>query len=391
MSNAPEAASPTTLSKMKKAGEKTREGAGAMPAGLRADAPTSFATKTESLQSRSADAQTSQTAPEEIGVIVSALGDQAVEATIKSIGAAFPMVLAVSADRDAPPNDSDGRTLETVVISDGQATAGRVRNAAYRKLKKRAPDLKYVQFATAGEAIDPDWIMAAARKLDRRPELVAIEGRTQALGERSSVSSAQKSASGEVQTCGETAMFRAGAFEAAGGFRGDIAVAETEDLAIRMRRRGGHVWRVDAPMAVTPPRAGGLSAWWRDGVARGYRYAVGAALHGAPPERFCITEQARALVWGGVFPAFVVLLTLAAALCAGLFFYTVSPALVGFAVLAAGIGVYAIRIVFSAIARGPLSLASWRESVAVTLGHFAEFAGVFSFWLAGRRTKTRAR
>ncbi len=146
-------------------------------------------------------------------------------------------------------------------------------------------------FVDAGALIDPDWLEYAARFMARRPEVAALEGRTlhsapPATALQRIVSAAQENTEGELQTTGANALFRADAFEAAGGFRGDIVADETADLCIRLRRRGAHVWRSDAAMILVEPQVLSFAEWRRKTRVDGYGYAAGAALHGGPPERF---------------------------------------------------------------------------------------------------------
>ncbi len=42
--------------------------------------------------------------------------------------------------------------------------------------------------------------------------------------------------------------------------------------------------------------------WWRRAMRGGYAYALGAHLHGAPPERHYILQSRRAQVWGIYIP-----------------------------------------------------------------------------------------
>jgi hypothetical protein len=46
-----------------------------------------------------------------------------------------------------------------------------------------------------------------------------------------------------------------------------------------------------------------FSQWWRRSVRAGYAYALGASIHGAPPERHWVRESRRSLIWGFFIPA----------------------------------------------------------------------------------------
>ena len=343
---------------------------------------------------RESSAAVSNTATklDKVGVVICAMGDEPIEPTVKSIDEKLFVVVVLASDRESIPNDNWGNQIVTVQLSDAEATAGRARNAGYRALKKVLPDLVYVQFIDAGQAIAPDWLGTAARHMDRRPELSAVEGKKEAriIGGTAPRAKQLKSTilpAGEVQTCKATAMFRAQAFEAAGGFRGDIAVNETEDLCIRLRRRGGHIWRIEPQMSVYEATKKGFSGWWSEAQQMGYSHAVGAALHGGPPERFRVTEQARAVMWGLVFPVFVLFAALISYLGAMFFSVGTEPALAALVVLVASIGIYFIKIALAAFKDGPFALSSRGESIATTLAHIPEFMGIAHYWAAGRKSK----
>lgn len=327
-----------------------------------------------------------------VGVVVCALNGELTDITVQSMDAAHTVVIVAPADADGVLSDRLTDNVHVIELSDTEATAGRARNAGYRHLKKTTPDLKYVQFVDAGDALDPDWLAAAARHLDRRPELAAVEGQAVFTVPGNSFSrdknkQSSNLPSGEVQTCAATGMFRAETFEEAGGFRGDIAVNETEDLCIRLRRRGGHIWRIEAPMSFPQLRRKSLTGWWVSAVRTGYAYAVGVALHGAPPENFRVSEQARAIVWGFVLPVLIVFAAASLSLAASFLSVRANPAIVGVLITGLGIAIYAIKIVVMAINGGIFKGASWVYAISLTLGAFPEFLGVVRYWATGRKKK----
>jgi hypothetical protein len=197
-------------------------------------------------------------------------------------------------------------------------------------------------------------------------------------------------AEGERQTTGSSALFRADAFEAAGGFRGDIVADETADLCIRLRRRGAHVWRSEEPMILVEPTAASFADWRRKAQQDGFDYAAGAALHGGPPERFRATEQARAVMWGGFIPLLVLAGAAIAAAAAGIFSFGGNALAAGVSVLAVGILLYALKIAGAALAAGAMKGDSWTAAGAATLAHFYECRGVARYWF-GDRKGARAR
>ncbi len=270
----------------------------------------------------------------------------------------------------------------------GPQTVGRAMNAGYRQLKKAMPNLRYVQFMDASSALDPDWIAAAEKFMERRPEVAIIEGqqrnRTGAAAAPRSVTQLRRDETpGEIITLATSGAFvRAEAFEAAGGFRGDLLTCEIDDLCIRQRRRGARIWRLEADMMIREPRK---ISWWRRAQVRGFDSAYAMSLHGGPPERHGVGDTVRAVVWGFAMPLLIILTSVVGAFAASMLAPLTPAPFVAIGLLAAGVGVYVFKIIASAVRRGPFQLGSWRQAFAVVLGRFAEVIGVFRFWLGGDR------
>ena len=274
---------------------------------------------------------------------------------------------------------------DVVEIAQTGAGGGRVRNAGYRRLKKVAPDIEFVQFIECGVALDSDWFSFAHRFLSRRSEVAALEGVTESNGGGPSIFSRVLAISGnegesEIQAAGPNAVFRADAFEAAGGFRGDIVADETADLCIRLRRRGAHIWRSDAVMASRAPEDMTLSDWRRKSASKGYAYAAGAALHGAAPERLFVKDQARAMMWGAFFPALLIVGSIGAFLFTQFAVIGGEPGLAALAVFGVGFMIYVLKAATIALKRGPFNIGSWAEAFLKTYGYFGEAGGVMRYW-----------
>lgn len=327
-------------------------------------------------------------AGQEIGVVVIGGGTDATGTALSAPEEALVVSVATAGTAAAKAAREAG--LELVELDVNSIGGGRARNAGYRRLKKLSPDLKYVQFIEAGALIDPEWLQHASRFMARRPEVAALEGRTVETAPAKSafqriVNRAREAPEGEAQTCGPNAFFRADAFEAAGGFRGDIIADETADLCIRLRRRGAHVWRSEEVMALVEPKPMSFAEWRKRASDDGFLHAAGAALHGGPPERYRAGEQARAVMWGAVFPAVIVVSAILAAVTTAIFTYGGDPLAAALGVVLAGLLLYAVKVVVIAIANGPAAPFSWIYGAASTFGAFYECAGVARYWFGGRK------
>jgi type II secretory pathway predicted ATPase ExeA len=325
---------------------------------------------------------------EEIGVVIVDAGGSVVDSALSAPEHSPVVVVAIAGSEAAAA--SREAALDLVELDATSANGGRARNAGYRRLKKIAPHLKYVMFLQSGVLIDPDWFDFASRFMARRPEVAALEGKTIEAAAPSSIFQRLagrdfEGSEGERQSTGQSALFRADAFEAAGGFRGDIIADETADLCIRLRRRGAHVWRSEEAMVLVEQRALSFADWRKKAKQNGFDYAAGAALHGGPPERFRASEQARAVMWGGLIPLLIFVGAVIAAVAAGVFSFGGSALAAGVSVLAIGFLLYALKIAGSALALGPAKGESWLMASAATLAHFYECGGVAKYWFGERK------
>jgi GT2 family glycosyltransferase len=107
---------------------------------------------------------------------------------------------------------------------------------------------------------------------------------------------------GPAKECGGIAMMRASAFERAEGFRIDLIAGEEPELCVRLRGQGWKIWRLDQEMALHDAAMSRFSQWWKRTIRGGHATAQGAALHGAPPEKYGIRESRSILLWGFTIP-----------------------------------------------------------------------------------------
>ncbi len=325
-------------------------------------------------------------------IVVGARSGVSPEAAIRSAGDGCAIVFVpVGA---APDAIATARRAGAVVVDDDErslATGGRARNAGYRQLKKIAPHLRYVQFIDSDFALDPDWISTAENFMDRRPEVSIIEGLSQtpsgdAVEYGTLAEQKTRETCGEIPLTGGASVFvRADKFEAVGGFRGDLLLCETVDLCIRMRRRGGHAWRLDENMLIFEPQKPKLSNWWADSVGRGFESAYATSLHGGPPERVGVLDTARAVIWGFAFPLVIIAAAAIGGIGAAMFAPLTSAPIVAASILILGFSVYTVKILAAVLRRNFFRPSSWRKAFYAVIGRFPEFIGVSRFWLGGKR------
>jgi glycosyltransferase involved in cell wall biosynthesis len=190
-------------------------------------------------------------------------------------------------------------------------TAARARNAGLAILE----DPDFVQFVDGDCVVDDAWIGTAARFLLDTPGAAAVCGRRRESHPEQSVYNRLCDAewdtpTGEVLACGGDAMMRYGALLQVDGFREDLIAGEEPELCVRLRAAGWKIWRVDAEMTRHDARILRFSQWWQRNRRAGHAFAEGSFLHGAPPELHWVAETRRAIVWGALLPALIVILGL---------------------------------------------------------------------------------
>ena len=258
-------------------------------------------------------------------------------------------------------------------------TAARARNegAACALASDKAPAVRYLQFVDGDCEVISGWLASARAFLETHPAAVAVCGRRRERYPEHSIYNRLCDAEwntplGLAKAFGGDVMIRAEAFQAVGGYRADFIAGEDPELALRLRQVGGQIWRLDADMTLHDAAMTRFSQWWRRSVRAGYAYALGAATHGAPPERHWVRESLRAWLWGLMIPA-----------------SCIAAAGSGYATLAAAIAtLYPIQWArLASGAEGPLNFRVAAASLLV-LGKFAEVAGQLTFaWhlLTGRQ------
>lgn len=242
-------------------------------------------------------------------------------------------------------------------------TAARARNAGFARLREIAPRLQYVQFVDGDCEIDSAWLEKAVNFLDKNPAIVAVCGRRRERFPERSIYNALCDAEwdtpvGDARACGGDAMFRIDAFEAVRGFRAALIAGEEPELCVRLRARGGRIWRLGEEMTLHDADMTHFGQWWRRAKRAGYAFAEGARLHGAPPERHYVPQARRAMLWGLILPSLIVVGTL------------VNPVLFSLSL------VYPLQIVRIALKEQGRSRIAWWKAVFQVLGRFPEGLGL---------------
>jgi glycosyltransferase involved in cell wall biosynthesis len=191
--------------------------------------------------------------------------------------------------------------------TDAGFTAARARNVGFVRLRRLAPQLKYVQFVDGDCELRQAWLRQAVEFLNTHEQACAVFGRRRERYPDRSVYNwlcdrEWEVPVGEAKACGGDVMMRVSALIAAGGYRDDLIAGEEPELCVRLRAAGWQIWCIDQEMTLHDAAITRLRQWWLRMVRSGHAFAQVSRLHGAPPERLWVWESRRAWIWGILFP-----------------------------------------------------------------------------------------
>jgi glycosyltransferase involved in cell wall biosynthesis len=186
-------------------------------------------------------------------------------------------------------------------------TAARARNLGLNRLLETVPDIKYVQFLDGDCELVSAWPGAAISFLEKHAETGAFFGRRRERYPDHSVYNwlcdlEWNTPIGESKAFGGDVMLRVSALKVVGGYRNDLVAGEDPELAIRLRAAHWKLFRLDLEMTLHDAAITCFHQWWWRNMRSGYAFALGADLHGAPPERHWVWESRRAWIWGVILP-----------------------------------------------------------------------------------------
>lgn len=185
-------------------------------------------------------------------------------------------------------------------------TAARARNEGFAALKKRRPDVQFVQFVDGDCEIIAGWLDKAVTFLKEKTDVAIVCGRRQERYPDRSVYNKMcddewNTPIGQTSACGGDSLMRAQAFEDVGGFRSSLIAGEEPELCLRLRERDWKIWRLDAGMTNHDAAITRFNQWWRRNVRGGYGFAEVARLHRRSLYSIWQRERARAVIWVSSF------------------------------------------------------------------------------------------
>jgi len=247
-------------------------------------------------------------------------------------------------------------------------TAARARNEGFRKLFEMRPNLNYVFFVDGDCEVVEGWLDKACGFLDRHQDVAVVWGRRRERYPDKSLYNMlcdlewNSYPLGEAKACGGDAVMRVGAFREVNGYRADMICGEEPELCVRLRRNDWRIWHIDEPMTLHDAAVYRFGQWWKRMLRGGYGFALGAALHGAPPERHWVWESRAAWVWGLFLPVTVLALALVSGSWALLLLL-----------------VYPLQVIRLALRGRGTTRENWWRAGALVLCKFPEMLGQLKF------------
>ncbi|MCA9705198.1 MAG: glycosyltransferase [Myxococcales bacterium] len=247
---------------------------------------------------------------EHVGIVV--IGRNEGEHLLRAFGSVGPQAGAAVYADSASTDDSVALVrerfpeVEVVEMSAAErpTSPSRGRNEGYAALRRRLPDVRYVQFLDGDCELHPDWLSTAAEYLQAHPEVGVVAGR---LRERDRDRNAfhrladmeWDQPAGEVNDMGGIMMVRASVWDEAGGQNPDIPAAEEREFCWRVIDAGHTVMRLADDMAVHDIDMSDLREWWTRSVRTGHAYAQGYWVH---RDRWHLRQVVSMLAYGAALP-----------------------------------------------------------------------------------------
>jgi len=186
-------------------------------------------------------------------------------------------------------------------------TAARARNQGWQHLAQQCETMKYVHFLDGDCVIEEKWPSTAFEYLEQNNEVAVICGQRKELYPEASAYNyfcdiEWNTPTGEAKACGGDALIRLSALRQVNGYDDKVIAGEEPEMCVRLREEGWKIYRYPAIMTYHDAAMTRFSQWWKRTKRCGFAYALGAAMHGAEPEKHWVSEKRRALFWAFILP-----------------------------------------------------------------------------------------
>ena len=227
-------------------------------------------------------------------------------------GAALVYVDSGSTDASVHMARSRGITVVELPL-DQPFTAGRARNAGFRRLLELHPGIPFVQFIDGDCRVAAGWLAFATDFLESHPRVAIVCGRRKEIHPELSLYNRLcdiewNTPLGEADACGGDFMARVAVFSCVNGFDPGLIAGEEPEMCFRIRRLGWTIHRAAPLMTLHDAAMTRFGQWLRRSSRSGYAYAARGVLHWHAG--YCRRENLRIAFWAGVLPVTSILGTM---------------------------------------------------------------------------------
>lgn len=236
------------------------------------------------------------------------------ERALKAVVGRIPTIVYVdSGSTDGSPELA--RRLGVVVAELDRSqpfTHAKGRNLGFETILALRPDLELVHFLDGDCEIVEGWLDRAVALLDARPDVVWTCGRLIELFPERSLYNRLRAMEwnwdpvGEVDGSAGNGLARVAAIRAVGAFNGELIAGADLEICLRLRQRGGKIYRLDADMCRHDSAMFSYRSWWNRNLRAGHVCAEGVWMHGREPEHYHVRQWISNWLWGLILPLLAV-------------------------------------------------------------------------------------
>jgi hypothetical protein len=225
-------------------------------------------------------------------------------------------------DSDSSDGSVELARTEGVVVVElavpPEFTAARARNAGLARLLEDEPDLEFVQMVDGDCEIRQGWITGALARLAADPGLALVFGRRRERHPERSLYNALcddewNAPVGIANGVGGDALFRVAALRAVDFYDPKMIAGEDTELAMRLRKAGWILHRIDLDMTLHDAAITRFSQWWKRTRRSGHGYGEMAYLHPDARDPNWPRTVRGIVLWGALLPVLALISAIAAA------------------------------------------------------------------------------
>jgi len=163
--------------------------------------------------------------------------------------------------------------VDVLHLKGGKPSAARARNVGLRRARGQ-----YVQLVDGDSVIQPGWLDKALHTMESDPGISCVFGHCVEMYPQQSIYMKVcgidwHMTPGERRLCGGNSLWRMAVIAENGFFDENIRLGEEPELCYRVRRKGGRILCIDAPMVTHDLGMHSFGQYWKRSVDSGKAYA----------------------------------------------------------------------------------------------------------------------